>query len=452
MTDSATAELNEAAAADDTHYRQAFGEMCDDSVVSAQEAIYADNGTKLLDKGQRIDRELYARLVKHKLRRPIDQQIGVEGMVTTEGLVLLARDIAETGTLSRLLVAALGSSAPIVEPLSEVPLPPAIALKLTLMRDRYPGLLRQSLKTMLVALFLGTRAKLPPPKMAALAAAGLLHDLGMLHIDPAWLAPHRTMSAAERRHLRAHPVTSMILLRDQGLYAPESVAAVLEHHERLDGSGYPRGSRSASISPLGQILIVSELVAALAYKFGEAAPYRLSLVLRLNHRAFPATETGELLGLLQNAPLPASTPYSTDDTRKHFIELGAAFDQWTACQALLDGGGPAGPAFAWMNARLAGLRRVLGGAGGHLEQPGYLLQQAGDEEAQLADAAILAREALWQLGAICREALQRWPTLAPPADGEAPAEQRGGDAAVARWCHWVHEALPDTVRAASPQP
>ena len=450
MTEPATAELSEAVA-DDTHYRQAFGALCDESVVSAQEAIYADNGTKLLDKGQRIDRELYARLVKHKLRRPIDQQIGVEGMVTTDGLVLLAQDIAETGTLSRLLAAALGSYAPMVEPLREVPLPPPIALKLTLMRDQYPGLLRQSLKTMMVALFLGNRARLPAPQLAALAAAGLLHDLGMLHMNPAWLAPHRTMSPAERRHLRAHPITSMILLRDQGPYAPESVAAVLEHHERLDGSGYPRGVRSADISPLGQILIVAELVAALAYKFGEAAPYRLSLVLRLNHRAFPATETGELLGLLQNAPLPASARYSTDDTRRHFIQLGAAFDQWTACQGLLEDNTPAGPAYAWLNARLAGLRRVLVEAGGHLEQPGYLLQQAGEEEAQLADAAILGREALWQLGAIYRECLQRWPDLAPPPGDEAPPEARGGAGAVARWCHWVHTALPDTVRAVSAQ-
>ncbi|WP_295853570.1 HD domain-containing phosphohydrolase [uncultured Xylophilus sp.] len=436
---------------DDTHYRRAFGAMCDRSVVSAQAAIYAENGNKLLEAGARIDSALYARLVRHRLSHPIDQQIGIEGMVTLQDLEARARALAERSALVRRMVQALGSTDPLVVPLRTVPLPGAFALRLTLMRDRYPQLLDLSLKTTMVALYLGRRAGNGERQIAALAAAGLLHDLGMLHMDPAWLAPHRTMSAAERRHLRAHPITGMLLLREQGGYTPEAVAAVFEHHERLDGSGYPRGLRGGAISPLGQTLMLAELAAALSAKFGEAAIYRLGLVLRLNQRGLPAAATGEILALLRDATPVGAAPEAHAAPQQHFEQLAAAFDRWSELQPPAGGGASAAatatPAHAWLSARLAGLRRVLTEAGGDPDEPAYLLAQADDEDPHhRADADAVGREALWQLGAISREALQRWPALAAGETAEAsdmPSPSLPpGDAAVAAWCGWVLGALP----------
>jgi len=439
-------------ALDDTHYRNAFGELCERSVVSARSTIYAANGTKLLDQGARIDGALYARLMQHLLRDQIDQHIGIDGMAGLDTLEQMARDIAATEPLPRLLVAALGSAEPLLLPLRDVPLPASIALKLTLMRDQYPALLRQSLLAMLVALFLGVRSGLAAQQQAALAAAALLRDIGMLHMDPAWLAPQRSMSAPERRHLRAHPITSTLLLRSQGVYTEATATAVFEHHERLDGSGYPRGLRADALSPLGQILLLAELAAALAQKFGDAAPYRLGLVLQLNRHAFPAEPARALLAALKDA---ASAPTgSAADAEQHFTALTAAFEHWAECRAKVpdaDTQAGAGAAFAWVGTRLAGLRQVLTEAGSHPDQTGYLLDLGSgeDDQQQRTDAGILGREALWQIGSICREALQRWPRLAVPAD--APAPPQPGDAAVAAWCHWVHRNLPGA-RAAAPPP
>jgi hypothetical protein len=415
-------------AMDDTHFRQAVGELCDDKVVSASAAIYTESGIKLIDEGSRIDRELYAGLARHQLRNPIDHHIGIEGMVGFDNLETLAQELLQKSTVPRLLARALGAdAAAMLRPLRSVPLPGSMALKLTLMRDRYPGLLRQSLCTLMVALFLAERLGLPTAQRTALAAAALLRDIGMLYMDPSWLVPHRQMSAAERRHLHAHPITSMLLIREQGDYPAEVATAVFEHHERLDGSGYPRGMVEANLSPLGKILLLAELVAALGQKFGDASPHRLGLVLRLNRRAFPTPLVAQVLAALQGDPMPSAL--QGEEAARQFGGIALAFERWGTLQADLSPDHPAGPACDWLNARMVGLRQSLTEAGGAPEEPHFLLAHAEGDELHVADALALGREALWQLGSICSDVLHRWPVLV-----DAPAGSSQVDLAVAEWC------------------
>ncbi len=417
---------------DDSHFREAFSELCENSVVSAQSAIYAENGAKLLDKGARIDGDLYSRLVKHKLKNPIDQQIGMEGMVSVSGLEMVAVDLAETAPVPRLLAASLGTHDPMVLPLRDVKLPAAFALKLTLMRDKYPGLLRQALSGMLVALFLAERCSLPAPLRTALAAAALLRDLGMLHMDPAWLAPERPMSAQERRHLRAHPITSMVLIREQETFPAEVATAVFEHHERLDGTGYPRGARALDISALGQMLMLSELVSAIGQKFGEAAPQRLGL----NRRAYPPALVAVLLPVLQAAaPLPADST-TADDCHRQFTRITSAFEKWAELLAPLPAVETGSPACSWLNARLTGLRQALTEAGGPPEDIEFLLAHAAGDALHMAETLVVGREALWQLDSICGDALQRWPQL-----GDSHAQGSPGESAAGKWCRWAATML-----------
>jgi HD-GYP domain-containing protein (c-di-GMP phosphodiesterase class II) len=68
------------------------------------------------------------------------------------------------------------------------------------------------------------------------------------------------LSGEERKHLVAHSVTAMLVVRSTELYSRAEIA-VLEHHERMDGSGYPRGIKG-TISPMGQVLLLAEVVSA----------------------------------------------------------------------------------------------------------------------------------------------------------------------------------------------
>lgn len=105
------------------------------------------------------------------------------------------------------------------------------------------------------------------------ACAGYLHDLGMLGVRDAVLAKPGSLTEPEIAEVRRHPELGFrILDRLQAL--PQSIAlAVLHHHERWDGSGYPQGLKGESI-PLACFMI------ALAESWDvmtHALPYRDAL-------------------------------------------------------------------------------------------------------------------------------------------------------------------------------
>lgn len=135
-------------------------------------------------------------------------------------------------------------------------LAPAVAFKLTVAREQRPALYTHGVVSALIALYLAAQAGWARPAVAEVATAGLCHDLGVLHLDPEMLRPGHRMSDEERRALYAHPVIAHRILEQQPAYGPAISRAVLEHHERIDGSGYPRGATGAQTSPAGRLLAV----------------------------------------------------------------------------------------------------------------------------------------------------------------------------------------------------
>ena len=425
-----------ATAPDSPHYLRALTDMADRRAVVTQDAIYTDNGIKLVEKGARIDSRLYDRLVQHKLREPIDRHLTVENAVDVSALIAAGQDLAEQGVLPQMLAQALGSAGKLLARFRAVSLPDPVAFKLTVMRDQRPGLFEHSLQMMMVAVFLGLKSGLSERDCIPLAAAALLHDAGVLHMDPAWMDPLNKVTGVQRKHLVAHPITSMLMLKDAGVYPRSVEIAVLEHHERMDGSGYPRGLPGAEISPMGRILLLAEVVTAFYENYTDMPAQRLSLVLRLNHRKFPAALVAHVLPLLQEdvtrdsalMPLGADAPVQIDT-------LAGAFEQWEQLKAALP---PAasqepGSAFAFADIRLQALQKALIEAGSHPRQQGDLLEQLQGDALGLAEVALVGREALWQLQSIVNACYRRWPQL---TDRASPA-----DAAVADWCDWAMRKL-----------
>ena len=425
-----------ATAPDSPHYLRALTDMADRRAAVTQDAIYTDNGIKLVEKGARIDSRLYDRLVQHKLREPIDRHLTVENAVDVPALIAAGQDLAEQGVLPQMLAQALGSAGKLLAPLRPVSLPDPVAFKLTVMRDQRPGLFEHSLQMMMVAVFLGLKSGLSERDCVPLAAAALLHDAGVLHMDPSWMDPLNKVTGVQRKHLVAHPITSMLMLKDAGVYPRSVEIAVLEHHERMDGSGYPRGLPGAEISPMGRILLLAEVVTAFYEKYTDMPAQRLSLVLRLNHRKFPAALVAHVLPLLQEdvardsalMPLGADAPVQIDT-------LAGAFEQWEQLKAALP---PAarqepGSVFAFADIRLQALQKALIEAGSHPRQQGDLLEQLQGDALGLAEVALVGREALWQLQSIVNACYRRWPQL---MDRASPA-----DAAVADWCDWAMRKL-----------
>jgi HD-GYP domain-containing protein (c-di-GMP phosphodiesterase class II) len=105
-----------------------------------------------------------------------------------------------------------------------------------------------------------------------LAAGFFLHDIGKAEINPALLNKRGRFTEAERLEMRAHvPHGERLVAQAGGLEAASAIVA--QHHERVDGRGYPRGLRDGEIHPSALICGLADVYDALT----STRPYKVSL-------------------------------------------------------------------------------------------------------------------------------------------------------------------------------
>lgn len=118
---------------------------------------------------------------------------------------------------------------------------------------------------------IGREMSMSAPELRVLARAGLLHDIGKLGIPPEVLEKHSPLDESEWLLMRMHPEMGLTLL-DRAGQSSREVLAVLYHHERLDGSGYPYGLKAEAIPIEARIVAVADTYDALT----SDRPYRLA--------------------------------------------------------------------------------------------------------------------------------------------------------------------------------
>jgi HD-GYP domain-containing protein (c-di-GMP phosphodiesterase class II) len=109
----------------------------------------------------------------------------------------------------------------------------------------------------------------PDDDVRTLRRAGLIHDLGRLGVSNAIWDKPGPVTEAESERVRLHPyLTDRMLARVSALGRSREIAA--RHHERLDGSGYPRGLTAATLTPPDRLLAAADVCHAMT----EPRPHR----------------------------------------------------------------------------------------------------------------------------------------------------------------------------------
>ncbi len=112
-------------------------------------------------------------------------------------------------------------------------------------------------------------SRLSLPETRRLGLCALLHDVGKTEIPSEILKAPRRLTAEEFEVMKAHPAIGERIIRQVSRLDGEIVQGALEHHEKLDGSGYPRGIRRVSFA--GQLIGIIDCYEALT---NEERPYR----------------------------------------------------------------------------------------------------------------------------------------------------------------------------------
>ncbi len=142
--------------------------------------------------------------------------------------------------------------------------------KIVELRDPYTAGHQKSVANLAVAI--AREMNLDDERISNLATAALIHDIGKIHVAADILSKPGKLSEIEFSLIRTHPQGGYDVI--ESMHLPHIIAqSVLQHHERLDGSGYPNQLRGDDISKEAKILAVADVVEAMA----SHRPYRPAL-------------------------------------------------------------------------------------------------------------------------------------------------------------------------------
>ena len=106
---------------------------------------------------------------------------------------------------------------------------------------------------------IGREMGLPEDQIRGIFLAGLIHDVGKIHVPAEILTKPGELTPLEMQLVRVHAQAGYDIIK--GIEFPWPVAqAVVQHHERLDGSGYPKGLAASAICVEARVLAVADVV------------------------------------------------------------------------------------------------------------------------------------------------------------------------------------------------
>jgi HD-GYP domain-containing protein (c-di-GMP phosphodiesterase class II) len=394
-----------------SHFADAVTALGEKGDVVAATEIFNSQGIKVVDKGVSINKSLYERLTQHKLSVPLEDSVISVDAVNGETLKQTAMSIMDDIPFFGRLAQDPATRKLLLSVIETVPLPEGMAFQLTVARDVRPEVYLNMVRTALVAVWL---AKSRPTVMSRFelgiaAAAGLLHDVGMLHVDPVLQQGSSRLNREQRRQLYSHPLVSKKLVERYHQYPRDVVRAVAEHQECLDGSGYPHNLVGDAISPLGRLVSLAQAVAAMFAPTRNAPEMHLSVLLRMNAHRYDPTMSMQMLTLVQPQLDVLSAAI---DLRDDPVPLLGEIDAILGRMPLdLEQDPAMNPnrrqALATVAEHAYKLRCTLADVGA---VPGQLalLGESVNDEAIRTELTLLTREASWQLRTLGREARRRW--------------------------------------------
>lgn len=118
--------------------------------------------------------------------------------------------------------------------------------------------------TSIMATFLGVSSKLPKDKLKDLGTGAILHDIGKTKISNDIINKPGRLTKEEFAEIRNHPIYGTEILKKTDIINDEIISIVLQHHERIDGKGYPYGLTDNQITPLSKIVSVCDVFTAVS--------------------------------------------------------------------------------------------------------------------------------------------------------------------------------------------
>ncbi|GAA0290783.1 HD-GYP domain-containing protein (c-di-GMP phosphodiesterase class II) [Gracilibacillus halotolerans] len=154
--------------------------------------------------------------------------------------------------------------------------------------------------------------------------AGVLADSGMSRLNPNWLIKGTELTIQEFKEMKKHPTYSYQLVENITALTKAAKLAILQHHERLDGSGYPLGVKADKIHPYAKIIAIVDTYHAMtserAYK-PKKSPFKvMEEMLSVKHQKYDYTTLNVFVEAFINYSIGSEVVLSNGD-RAHVVYI-----------------------------------------------------------------------------------------------------------------------------------
>ena len=272
----------------------------------ATEDIVSDNGVLLAKSGIELNKKTCENILRFKLLKPLEDSIAIENQLNAKSiydkinqmvlinpnLIAMHKEINEKTSLQKCCLK-----------LEKYPL---IQQKLTVLCVELPHVFDQSILSAYLAYLCARLEQKEQLQIEEYFLAGLVHDIGFLHINHKILKKKGELTPEEWRSIQSHPIIGYEILKAVHNF-PQSVSrAVLEHHENLDGTGYPRKKTSNDLSELGQLIsLLDNVIGIYNKKFkDQGRSLRCVIpVLQINMHSYLPAVASSIICMLKKAPV-----------------------------------------------------------------------------------------------------------------------------------------------------
>lgn len=247
-------------------YAQHLASVNEVQDVIAAEDIFNAQGQVIVKKGTPIDRKMAERVAKFKLLKPIEHSVDIDQELQADELM-------------ECFAAFIGGDPSLKNTFDNSPLLPRLRAncehlcsnallrqKVTVISLLMPTIFEQAMFCAWFALMLDDRMGDAIEDEKDMFVAAMCHDIGMVHISSEILEKKEDLSEEEWRQIQAHPVISFNIVKELLGNKGKAAQAVLEHHENLDGTGYPRGLSATKLCEEGRLLNLLDSVNAVYSK------------------------------------------------------------------------------------------------------------------------------------------------------------------------------------------
>lgn len=244
--------------------------------------IYSPSGQLLIMKGTDLDPSIIKKLLALGLDEvylvedepgPKTASVGEElPIFPTDSYSRLQETIKAGQEAMRRLIAAISAGRSVnsqeIEEAIELLYPEIldshnVLIQLRILRDKDEYTLQHSVAVSALCIKIGQSLKMPEKAIKKVGLAGMLHDLGKCWVSEEILNKPGPLTDEEIREMSRHPIHGYQILKSNTQVDPEIEIAILQHHERVDGTGYPFQSNAFVIHPYAKIIAVADVFDAM---------------------------------------------------------------------------------------------------------------------------------------------------------------------------------------------